>query len=63
MNNDFFAGLIAGAAIMASLVAMFQIGLNRGFDLAVTILNKDKAELLQAKSKILLYPMTQDRKD
>ena len=59
MTNDFFGGLIAGLALMAIFIASFQVGLNRGFDLAITILNKDKDELLQAKSKILLYPIAQ----
>jgi len=61
MNNDFAGGLVTGLALMGALVAMFQIGLNRGFDLAVTILNKEKSELLQAKSKVLLYPYAQDK--
>ena len=60
MTEDFFSGFIAGLIIMTTLIALFQLGLNRGFDLAITILNKDKNELLQAKSKIILYPFAQN---
>jgi hypothetical protein len=62
MTNDFFAGMVAGSLFVITIVAAFQVGLNRGFDLAVTILNKDKNELLQNKSKVLLYANAQDRK-
>lgn len=61
MTNDFFGGMIAGAVMIITIVAAFQVGLNRGFDLAITILNKERSELLQAKSKVLLYPFAQDR--
>ena len=61
MTNDFFAGMVAGGLMIITIVAAFQVGLNRGFDLAITILNKERSELLQAKSKVLLYPFAQDR--
>lgn len=56
MTNDFYAGFVAGSSLIIICFAIFQVGVNRGVQIAIRIIDE-----YPAAKNVLIHNQKQAR--